>query len=145
MKIESFGIEATNDMVNLARWMGLAMAKIHYGIINQIISIIRSKMKFADWNKNFELDFLFGQNFPCIFAKYSLEGFSLKYGGFFHISVCILPSLIIIPIKMVNNTVMTMIFFLVNILIYLTTYLNLPIIPQTKNPTRRLFEPELLI
>ncbi len=35
---------------------------------------------------------------------------------------------------MVNNTVMTMIFFLMNILIYLTTYPNLPILPQTKNP-----------
>ena len=35
MTIESFGIEATNDMVNLARWMGLAMltiAGIHWVI-----------------------------------------------------------------------------------------------------------------
>ena len=35
MTIESFGMEATNDMVNLARWMGLAMltiAGIHWVI-----------------------------------------------------------------------------------------------------------------
>ena len=35
MTIESFGIEATKDMVNLARWMGLAMltiAGIHWVI-----------------------------------------------------------------------------------------------------------------
>jgi len=91
-------------------------------------------MSYKNYYSIFLLDFVFCKNFPCIFAKYSLEGFSLKYGAFFHISVCILPSLIIIPIKMINNTVMTMIFFLINILIYLTTYPNLPIIPQTKNP-----------
>ena len=35
MTIESFGMEATNDMVNLARWMGVAMltiAGIHWVI-----------------------------------------------------------------------------------------------------------------